>query len=146
MEIASFAQEHGAEVLKTMCSRSGGFVSHFGTSDARKIHAMMEGGDEKASIIWGAMVYQICKSIGAMAAVLDGHVDAIILTGGLVRYDDIPAMIKTKCSFIAPVVTYPGEVEQEELASAALDVLRGKEKAFRYTGKPVFQGFAWDKD
>ena len=81
-----------------------------------------------------------------MAAVLDGHVDAIILTGGLVRYDDIPAMIRAKCSFIAPVVTYPGEVEQEELAGAALDVLRGKEKAFRYTGKPVFQGFAWDKD
>lgn len=146
MEIANFAQEHGTEVLKTMCSRSGGFVSHFGTSDARKVHAMKENGDEKATLIWDAMVYQICKSIGAMAAVLDGHVDAIILTGGLVRYDDIPAMIRAKCSFIAPVVTYPGEVEQEELAGAALDVLRGKEKAFRYTGKPVFQGFAWDKD
>lgn len=146
MEIANYAQEHGTEVLKTMCSRSGGFVSHFGTSDARKVHAMKESGDGKAALIWDAMVYQICKSIGAMAAVLEGKVDAIILTGGLVRYDDIPAMIKTKCGFIAPVVTYPGEVEQEELAGAVLDVIRGKEKAFKYTGKPVFRGFEWDKD
>jgi len=145
MELANYAQEHGTEVLKVMCSRSGGFVSHFGTSDAKKIHALKEQGDPQATLIWDAMVYQICKSIGAMAAVLDGKVDAIILTGGLVRFDDIPQMIKTKCSFIAPVVTYPGEVEQEELASAVLDVLRGKEKAFRYTGKPVFQGFDWDK-
>ena len=104
----------------------------------------MEAGDRKATTIWNAMVYQICKSIGAMAAVLEGNVDAIVLTGGLVRYQDIIDAIETRCSFIAPVASYPGEVEQEELAGAVLDVLNGRDKAFRYTGKPVFSGFDWD--
>ena len=127
-----------------MCSRSGGMVSHFGTSDAKAIHKMVGEGDPKAVAIWNAMVYQICKSIGAMATVLKGHVDAIILTGGLVRYEDICAQIRERCSWIAPVSVYPGEVEQEAMATAVLDVLLGREKAFRYTGEPVFKGFPWD--
>lgn len=127
-----------------MCSRSGGFVSHFGTSNARTVHDMMIAGDPKATTIWNAMVYQICKSIGAMAAVLEGKVDAILLTGGLVRFDDIPEKIGQRCSWIAPVFTYPGEIEQEAMDQAIMDVLEGREQAFRYTGKPVFGGFGWE--
>jgi butyrate kinase len=144
MELANYVEKHSPAELRTMCSRSGGLVSHFGTSDARIIHKMVEQGDPKACTIWNAMVYQICKSIGAMAAVLKGHVDAIILTGGLVRYEDICAQIKDRCSWIAPVALYPGEVEQEAMAQAVLDVLSGKEEAFRYSGEPVFKGFGWE--
>ncbi len=144
MEIANFVDTHSTDELRAMCSRSGGFVSHFGTSNADTIHRLVEKGDPKATTIWNAMVYQICKEIGAMAVVLEGKVDAIVLTGGLVRFQDIVDRIKTMCLWIAPVATYPGEVEQEELANAVLDVLSGKEKAFRYTGRPVFEGFAWD--
>lgn len=144
MELANYVEKHSPAELRTMCSRSGGLVSHFGTSDARIIHRMVKQGDPKACTIWNAMVYQICKSIGAMAAVLKGHVDAIILTGGLVRYDDICAQIKDRCSWIAPVAIYPGEVEQEAMAQAVLDVLSGKEEAFRYSGEPVFKGFGWE--
>ena len=144
MELANYVEKHSPAELRTMCSRSGGLVSHFGTSDARIIHKMVEQGDPKACTIWNAMIYQICKSIGAMAAVLKGHVDAIILTGGLVRYDDICSQIKDRCSWIAPVALYPGEVEQEAMAQAVLDVLSGKEEAFRYSGEPVFKGFGWE--
>ena len=145
MEIAKYLENHTAEQLKQMCSRSGGFVSHFGTSNADKVWKMVQQGDEKASVVWNAMIYQICKSIGAMAAVLEGEVDAILLTGGLVRFDSIVEGIKTRCLWIAPVFTYCGEVEQEEMANAVLEVLRGEKKAFRYTGKPVFSGFHWEK-
>ncbi|MCQ2412486.1 MAG: butyrate kinase [Sphaerochaetaceae bacterium] len=144
MELANYAETHTPEQIRTMCSRSGGFVSHFGTSNAATVHKMMEDGDVKATTIWNAMVYQICKEIGAMAAAMDGKVDAILLTGGLVRYDDIPQMIERKCSWIAPISTYPGEVEQEAMRDAVLDVLEGRTSAFRYSGKPVFSGFAWE--
>lgn len=144
MELANYVDDHSTDELRAMCSRSGGFVSHFGTSNAHTIHHMMKNGDPKATTIWNAMVYQICKSIGAMAAVLEGKVDAIILTGGLVRFQDIIDKITERCAWIAPVASYPGEVEQEELANAVLDVLSGKEKAFKYTGRPVFEGFSWD--
>ena len=137
-------ETHSTEDLRTMCSRSGGFVSHFGTSNAATIHKMMDDGDPKATLIWDSMVYQICKSIGAMAAVLEGKVDAILLTGGLVRYADIPSKISQRCAWIAPVFSYPGEIEQEAMAESVMDVLEGKASAFKYTGKPVFQGFPWD--
>ena len=75
--------------LKVLCSAGGGFSSWFNTSDSDKIHAKVDAGDPKATRIWKAMVYQICKWIGAMATVLKGHVDGIVLTGGLMRFNDI---------------------------------------------------------
>ena len=87
------------------------------------------------------MIYQICKSIGAMSAVLSGKVDAILLTGGLMRFDDIAAGIRERCGWIAPIHVYPGELEQETMASSVLKVLRGEATAMTYSGKNVWQGF-----
>ncbi len=146
MEVLQYLdQGHTTGEMRAMLSRSGGFVSHFGTSDASKIHAMVEAGDRKAVTVWNAMIYQLCKSIGAMAAVLEGKTDAILLTGGLMRYEDILEGVQARCGWIAPISVYPGECEQEAMAEAVLEVLRGKRKAGRYTGAPVFQGFDWEK-
>ena len=145
MEVLTYLESgHTTQEVKTMLSRSGGFVSHFGTSNSDTIHALVEQGDRKAGIIWNTMVYQLCKSIGAMAAVLEGRVDGILLTGGLVRFADIVDGVKQRCGWIAPVTVYPGECEQEAMAEAVLEVLRGEKTARRYTGEPVFQGFGWE--
>ena len=79
--------------------------------------------------------------IGEMSAVLCGKVDAILLTGGLVRFHDIVDGIRTRCGFIAPIEVYPGEMEQEALAIPALKVLRGELKAQAYSGRNVWPGF-----
>ena len=89
----------------------------------------------------GGLIYQICKMIGEMSAVLCGKVDAILLTGGLVRFQDIVDGIKTRCGFIAPIEVYPGEMEQEALAFPALKVLRGELAAKEYSGRNVWPGF-----
>lgn len=89
---------------------------------------MAEEGDKKAIRVWDGMKYQIVKYIGAMAAVLGGRVDGILLTGGLLRFEDITQTIREQCEWIAPVSTYPGEVEHEALAAGALRVLRGEEE------------------
>ena len=123
------------------CTRSAGFVSHFGTSDSDKVHKMVESGDPKAVRVWEAMLYNICKGIGSMAAVLSGKVDAILLGGGLLRFDDIYEYINEHCGWIAPVFSYPGEVEHEAMAAGSLRVLRGEEKPQVYTGVPVWDGF-----
>ena len=121
-----------------------GFVSHFGTSNSDTVHALVEQGDRKAQVIWNTMIYQLCKSIGGMAAVLEGQVDGILLTGGLVRFGDIVEGVRRRCGWIAPITVYPGECEQEAMADSVLQVLRGEKQANRYTGKPVFQGFGWE--
>ena len=95
-----------------MCSRSGGFVSYFNTSNVDTIREMMNSGDKKAILIWNSMVYNIAKEIGAMSAVLKGKVDAIILTGGFIRFNDLVDDIKKYCGYIAKVITI-SDREQE---------------------------------
>lgn len=146
METAKYAAEYGPEALEAMCSRSGGFVSHFGTSDADKVHALVGKGDGHAKLVWESMCYQIAKCVGSMAVTLDGKVDAILLTGGLTRFSDLVEYITAKCSWIAPVVVRRREVEQETLAREAIAAAEGRLEARVYTGRPVFKGFPWDKD
>lgn len=126
------------EEIRKLCSQGGGLSSWFGTSNSDTIHTKVEAGDEHASLIWQAMGYQVCKNIGAMAVVLHGHVDGIVLTGGLMRFDDLVKQIKEYCEWIAPVAVYPGELEHEAMRDGALRVLRGEETAKKYPGVPVF--------
>ena len=89
----------------------------------------------------GAYMQNAVPTGGAMAAVLGGRVDGILLTGGLLRFEDITQTIREQCEWIAPVSTYPGEVEHEALAAGALRVLRGEEEPKHYTGRPVWDGW-----
>jgi butyrate kinase len=87
---------------------------------------MEEKGDKKAMLIRNAASYQIGKEIGAMAAVLNGRVDAIILTGGMAYQDANIKSIRLMVGFIAEVVVYPGEDELKALAFNGLLALDGK--------------------
>ncbi|WP_297130318.1 butyrate kinase [Terrisporobacter sp.] len=111
---------------------NGGVVAYLGTNDIREVEEMINNGDKKAELIYDAMVYQICKEIGAYATVLKGDVDAIILTGGIAYSSSIREKIEDKVKFIAPVKAYPGEDEMIALAQGGLRVLRGEEEALVY--------------
>ncbi|MCK4235295.1 butyrate kinase, partial [candidate division WOR-3 bacterium] len=79
-----------------------------------------------------AMAYQIGKEIGAMAAVLNFELDAIVLTGGLARSQMLTKWIKKHVNKIAKVLVFPGEDELEALALGALRVLRSEEEVKEY--------------
>ena len=105
------------------------------------VHALVDAGDRRAKLVWETMIYQVCKMIGEMSAVLCGKVDAILLTGGFMRFGDVIDGVRTRCGFIAPIAVYPGEMEQEAMALPALKALRGELKPRRYTGKNVWDSF-----
>ena len=63
-----------------------------------------------------------------MAAVLEGRVDAVVFTGGMAHDEDFLRIIERRVSFLAPVITLPGEDEMTALAQGVLRVLRGKER------------------
>ena len=132
---------HGIDEVRRLCMKSGGFVSLLGTSDAREVIERAQAGNEAAARAWEALLYQLSKSIAAMAGVLCGTVDAILLGGGMVHDVSLVKHIEQTCGWIAPVYAYPGEFELEAMAAGALRVLRGREKPKVYTGVPVFQGF-----
>jgi len=115
--------------MKSLCSQTGGLSSYFGTSNSDAIHKKVEEGDRKATRVWNAMIYQVIKYIGSMSTVLQGKVDGIVLTGGLLRFPEVEEKIRESCGWIAPVTSYPGEFEQEAMAFGALRVLRGEEEA-----------------
>ena len=137
---------HATADVRRMCMKTGGFVDLLGTSDALEVSRRAEAGDEACSRAWDAMVYQICKEIGAMAAALGGKVDGILLGGGMVHNKGLVRAIEERCGWIAPVFAYPGEFELEAMAAGARRVLDGVEKPLRYSGKPVFEGFACFED
>lgn len=121
---------------RALCTRTGGFVNLLGSSDALEISERAKNGDKKAALVWETMIYQITKEIGAMAAVLRGKVDGILLGGGMVHNQELVEKITEACSFIAPVTAYPGEFEMEAMAAGAVRVLSGEEDVREYTGVP----------
>jgi len=110
----------------------GGMYAYLGTKDAREAEKMENAGDQQAKLVMDALAYQIAKEIGAMAAVLCGEVERIILTGGLANSKRIVDDIIKRIQFIAPIVLMPGEKEMEALAAGALRVLRNEEPAKSY--------------
>lgn len=118
--------------LKKKLAGQGGIVAYLGTNNMREVEKMVKAGDEKATLIFQAMAYQVAKEIGADATVLKGEVDAIVITGGLAHSELFVGWIKERVSFIAQVLVYPGEDEMRALACGALRVLRGEEQAREY--------------
>jgi butyrate kinase len=121
-----FSGEYTLDDIKQMINGKGGVMSLMGTSDMRKVERKaMQENDPKAKLVMDAMAYNVAKEIGAMATVLEGKVDAILLTGGIAYCSYIVDDITRRVSFIAPVKVYPGEDEMGALAMNGLAVLRG---------------------
>lgn len=127
-----YAGKFDKNTMKKKLRGNGGLKAYLGTIDAREVEKMIEAGDEKAKIIYEAMAYQVAKSIGELATVVDGKVDAIILTGGIAYSEMMTSWIKKRVEFIAPVEIMAGENEMESLAYGILRVLRGEEKTREY--------------
>jgi butyrate kinase len=119
------------EVMKRLVG-GGGFMAYLGTNSAKEVEDRIAAGDREAASVMDAMIYQVAKEIGAMAAVLRGDVDAIILTGGLAKSEYITDRIEGWVGFLGRVILVPGEDELEALALGCLRVLRGEEGAKVY--------------
>ena len=120
-----------AEVKKTLGRRAGMF-SYLGTTDFRVVCARMAEGDQQAAAAYKALVYQLAKDIGTMAAVLHFIVDSFFYTGGMAYEQSFCDDITAYVGRLAPVLRLPGEEEMRSLAEGALRVLRGQQEAGQY--------------
>lgn len=117
--------------LKKKLLSGWGFFAYLGTRDLREIFNMAEQ-DQKAKTVLNAFVYQVAKGIGEFSTVLDGEIDAIIITGGMAHSEKLMEMLLKKIKFLAPVEIIPGENELEALSMGALRVLNGDEYPRQY--------------
>ena len=127
-----FSGEYTEKEMVEKVTRSGGMKAYLGTSDLRDAQKMINDGDEFAALVLDSMAYQVAKEIGAMTAVLEGLVDAIILTGGLAHSNRFTGAIKQRVDKLAPVHVFPGEDEILALVNGVRRVLDGSEKAALY--------------
>jgi len=123
-----FSGDYTLDQIKKMIKGNGGIVAYLGTNDMLQVETEVEKGNQQWHDVYRAMAYQISKEIGAMATVLKGDVDAVIITGGIAYDRKFVAWIEEMTSFIAPMKVYPGEMEMEALALGALRVLQGREE------------------
>jgi butyrate kinase len=121
-----FSGKYTQAELKSMLTGKGGMVAYLGTNNFKDVCRMAESKDPKASLIIEAAAYQVGKEIGAMAAVLEGKVDAILITGGMAYQESFVNRIKSMVHTISKIVVYPGEDEIKSLAFNGLLALNGK--------------------
>ena len=120
------------QLLKRIAGKAG-LNAHLGTADVKEIETRIRDyGDTHAELILNAMVYHIAKNICGLGAVLNGKVDAILLTGGLARSEFVISRLRQRIEWVAPVYCFPGEDEMEALAQNALAVLRGQLQVSEY--------------
>jgi len=127
-----FDPEMNQEQVNKILLGNGGVFSYLGTRDLREMLALMESGDEEARLLFDAMTYDSAKWIAAMASVLEGRLDAILLTGGMAHSPLFIDALQARIAWLAPVKVFPGEDELQAMAEGALRVLRGDEVALRY--------------
>lgn len=127
-----FSGKYTKEEVGKMINGNGGFNAYCQCNDMREMLKKAAEGDEKVQLIVDAFYYQLEKEVGAMAVVLGGKVDQIILTGGIAYQVETKDHMVPAVSWIAPVTIYPGEDELLALAQGALRVLNGEEEAKKY--------------
>ena len=123
----------------------GGLIDLVGTDDLRKVEQMIASGDKFAELAYRGMVYSIIKWAAMMAGALYGQVDGILMTGGMANDKKLVDDISEGLKWIAPISVYPGSFETEAMGAGAIRVLSGQEEAKKYTGKPVWNGFSFEK-
>lgn len=122
---------HDPQAVQRVLVGKGGMVSLVGSNDMREIMRRAQT-EPEVNLAVDAMIYQIAKEIGSMATVLSGHVDQILITGGLAHDPVLIERLRPKIDWIAKISVYPGEDELGALARGALRYLRGEEKLQTY--------------
>ncbi len=79
----AFSGKYSREELLDKIRVRGGLLAYLGTSDLDEVYGMIDGDDEKAKLIYDAMLYTLFKEIGSKSAWLCGDFESIVLTGPL---------------------------------------------------------------
>ncbi|MBR2121342.1 MAG: butyrate kinase [Lachnospiraceae bacterium] len=141
-----FSGRYTEEEMKQKISRFGGLVSLLGTDDMKEIKERIADGDRWAQLVYEHFAYQLAKYIGSYACVLEGKVDAIVMTGGVSNDEQFIENVGKYAGWIAPVMAFGGDFEMEALASGAVRALDGTEELKEYTGIPVWDGFDFEPE
>jgi butyrate kinase len=128
-----FSGKYTEEEMIRMITEEGGYAAYLGTGNINEIDKRMLAGDETAIFYSDALAYQVAKEIGAMSTVLEGHVDAILLSGYIFNSERFIQNVNRRVSQIADIMLYPSISNFEALMMTGLSILNGEAEILEYT-------------
>lgn len=130
--LLALAHTLGNSAALTRLSSEGGFLALTGSKDLRDLETRLLS-ETDVQTVAAAFVHQVCKALGEQTGALSARPDALVITGGIARWDELVDRIERRVAWIAPVLVIPGELELEALAEGAGRVLLGLEQAREWT-------------
>ncbi|HCJ94015.1 MAG TPA: butyrate kinase [Sphaerochaeta sp.] len=118
--------------LRKRITGSGGLYAYTGSRDVKALSQAAQDGDDQAQFWIRALVYQICKEITSHLAVLEGLVDAVVLTGGIAHNTTMMGMVESRIGRLVPIIVIPGEGEMQSLAENGYAVLDRSREVMEY--------------
>lgn len=128
-----YSGKYSEEEMLSKIFGNAGLSAYLGTNRMEEASCRAQAGDALAAEILEAIIYQSAKEIGAMSTVLQGNIQAIVLTGNLNSEGIFVKKLTERVEWIADVLVFSGENILESLASGALRVLQGNEAVKVYT-------------
>jgi butyrate kinase len=127
-----YSGKYTEEQVIRMITEDGGYAAYLGTCNINEIDKRMLSGDETAIFYSFALAYQVSKEIGAMATVLEGDVNAILLSGYIFNSQRFIQNVTQRVSKIADVLLYPSVNNFEALMMTGLSILNGEAEILEY--------------
>lgn len=108
-----------------------GFAGLAGSADLKLLAG---GGNLEVEAVAAAYRWQVVKALGGMWAVLGGA-DAVVLTGGVLKWEALAADLTSQLAPLGRVLSYPGEEELEALAAGGALALLNPEMVQAYRSR-----------
>ncbi len=121
-----FSGKYDEAGMMNLITRESGYAAYLKTSNLDEIDQRLMSGDEQAVFMSYACSYQVAKEVGSMYTVLEGNVDAIILSGYIFNSDRFLDNVTKRIDKIAPIALYPSKNDFEAIAMNGMRVLKGE--------------------
>lgn len=128
-----YSGKYTEDEMIEMVTREGGYAAYLGTDNINEIDKRILGGDETALFYSNALAYQVSKEIGAMCTVLQGEVDAILLSGNIFNSARFIKNVSQRVEKIADVTLYPSVNNFEALMMSGMSIMNGEAEILEYT-------------
>jgi len=119
-----YSGKYTEDEMYNLITRGGGYQAYLGTDNMDEIDQRLLSGDEKAIFVSYACAYQVAKEVGSMYTVLEGDVDAIILSGYIFNSERFLDNVTKRIEKIAPIALYPSKNDFEAIALNGLRVIK----------------------
>jgi butyrate kinase len=127
-----YSGKYTKEQMRSLITEKGGIYAYLGTKSLSQVLSMVDEGDEQASLIMDAMVYQVAKEIGSMATVLDCKIDAILIMGAIMNSKFFTTQLIRRIEKLGPVSIYPIVNDLDSLAMNGVTIVRGEAEILVY--------------